>query len=154
MHHVVLFFNRPFTTMAYNEELEARVTAATTDWGTTRKKMFGGTAHLLNGNMLCGVYKDYLGPVNTHLIDALLPQMGPGKTRGAQFGYSKSATSNTAWPHLGRNPVFDKYQGDGAALARYGVATRLCGLTTPHSLRLVSRQSSHRRVDLICVSRP
>ena len=60
MHHVVLCFNRQFTTMAYNEELEARVTAATTDYGTTRKKMFGGTAHLLNGNMLCGVYKDYL----------------------------------------------------------------------------------------------
>ena len=45
-----------------------------------------------------------LGPVSTYLIDALLPQMGPGKARGAQFGHSKSATSNTAWPHLGRNP--------------------------------------------------
>lgn len=24
------------------------------------EKMFGGTCHLLNGNMVCGVYKDYL----------------------------------------------------------------------------------------------
>ncbi|MBT8365047.1 MAG: TfoX/Sxy family protein, partial [Deltaproteobacteria bacterium] len=24
------------------------------------KKMFGGVCHLLNGNMLCGVYKDFL----------------------------------------------------------------------------------------------
>lgn len=46
--------------MAYNEELEARVAAEIVDWGTTRKKMFGGTAHLLNGNLMCGVYKDYL----------------------------------------------------------------------------------------------
>ena len=46
--------------MAYNEVLEAHVTAEIVDWGTTRKKMFGGTAHLLNGNLMCGVHKDYL----------------------------------------------------------------------------------------------
>ncbi len=46
--------------MAYNEQLETRVTAEIDGWGTTRRKMFGGTAHLLNGNLLCGVYKDYL----------------------------------------------------------------------------------------------
>ena len=46
--------------MAYDEKLDARVTAAIADWGTTRKKMFGGTCHLINGNMLCGVYKDFL----------------------------------------------------------------------------------------------
>ena len=43
--------------MAYNEELDARVTAEVAGWGTTRKKMFGGTAHILNGNLLCGVHK-------------------------------------------------------------------------------------------------
>jgi hypothetical protein len=46
--------------VAYNEELEARVSAEIVDWGTTRKGMFGGTAHLLNGNLMCGVHKDYL----------------------------------------------------------------------------------------------
>jgi len=30
------------------------------DWGATRKKMFGGTCHLINGNMMCGVYRDHL----------------------------------------------------------------------------------------------
>ena len=46
--------------MPYNEAIDERVTRAISAWGTTRKKMFGGTCHILNGNMLCGVYKDYL----------------------------------------------------------------------------------------------
>ena len=46
--------------MAYNEELDARVTAELAGSGTTRKKMFGGTAHILNGNLLCGVHKNRL----------------------------------------------------------------------------------------------
>lgn len=41
--------------MAYNEELDRRVTEVAAKWGTTTKKMFGGTCHLLNGNMMCGV---------------------------------------------------------------------------------------------------
>lgn len=46
--------------MPYNEKLDARLTANLAGWGTTRKKMFGGTCHILNGNMLCGVHKDFL----------------------------------------------------------------------------------------------
>ena len=46
--------------MPYNETIDASVTRIISDWGTVRKKMFGGTCHILNGNMLCGVYKDYL----------------------------------------------------------------------------------------------
>ena len=46
--------------MGYDEALDQRITEATTDWGTTRKKMFGGTCHLLNGNMMCGVNKKTL----------------------------------------------------------------------------------------------
>jgi len=46
--------------LPYNEELDARITEAVADWGAARRKMFGGTCHLLNGNMMCGVYKDYL----------------------------------------------------------------------------------------------
>jgi hypothetical protein len=41
--------------MGYDEALDRRITKAAAVWGTTRKKMFGGTCHLLNGNMLCGV---------------------------------------------------------------------------------------------------
>ncbi len=46
--------------MPYNKELDILVSKVTADWGTTRKKMFGGTCHLLQGNMVGGVYKDYL----------------------------------------------------------------------------------------------
>ena len=47
--------------MAYNEEIELRIRKAVSDWQNTEaKKMFGGVCHLLNGNMFCGVYKDYL----------------------------------------------------------------------------------------------
>lgn len=46
--------------MAYDEKLDERITSTIADWGTTHKKMFGGTCHLLNGNMMCGVYRQYL----------------------------------------------------------------------------------------------
>ncbi|MHC4457659.1 MAG: TfoX/Sxy family protein [Planctomycetota bacterium] len=47
--------------MAYNEEIDTRIRNAVSDWkNTVAKKMFGGVCHLLNGNMFCGVYKDYL----------------------------------------------------------------------------------------------
>ncbi len=46
--------------MPYSEKLDSKITSAISGWGTTRKRMFGGTCHLINGNMMCGVYKDYL----------------------------------------------------------------------------------------------
>jgi TfoX/Sxy family transcriptional regulator of competence genes len=46
--------------MPYNQELDDRITTVIGDWGTIRKKMFGGTCYLVNGNMMCGVYKHYL----------------------------------------------------------------------------------------------
>jgi TfoX/Sxy family transcriptional regulator of competence genes len=46
--------------MPYDEELDERLLQAVAGWGARRIKMFGGTCHLLNGNMVCGVYKDYL----------------------------------------------------------------------------------------------
>ena len=46
--------------MPYDQELDERLAAAMAGWGATRKKMFGGTCHLLNGNMVCGVHKDCL----------------------------------------------------------------------------------------------
>ncbi len=46
--------------MPYNEKIDQRICDVIIDWNTTRKKMFGGTCHLVNGNMLCGVYKDFL----------------------------------------------------------------------------------------------
>jgi TfoX/Sxy family transcriptional regulator of competence genes len=47
--------------MPYNEEIDARIRKIVFRWKKAEaKKMFGGVCHLLNGNMVCGVYKDYL----------------------------------------------------------------------------------------------
>lgn len=47
--------------MASDARLTARVTAATKDWrGFAPKKMFGGMAWLLNGNMCTGIWQDSL----------------------------------------------------------------------------------------------
>ena len=47
--------------MPYNAHLEDRIEKTIRAWeNTARKNMFGGVCHLLNGNMFCGVYKDFL----------------------------------------------------------------------------------------------
>ena len=47
--------------MPYNEMIENRIKVIVSGWeNTDSKKMFGGICHLLNGNMFCGVYKDFL----------------------------------------------------------------------------------------------
>jgi TfoX/Sxy family transcriptional regulator of competence genes len=47
--------------MPYNRNIEASINKATQRWkGVGSKKMFGGVCCLLNGNMFCGVYKDFL----------------------------------------------------------------------------------------------
>ncbi|MCJ7546548.1 MAG: TfoX/Sxy family protein [Deltaproteobacteria bacterium] len=47
--------------MAYNETIEGRIQKIVSRWDHTEaKKMFGGICHLLRGNMLGGVYKDFL----------------------------------------------------------------------------------------------
>jgi TfoX/Sxy family transcriptional regulator of competence genes len=46
--------------MPYSKNLDDRIRAMVADWGATRKAMFGGTCNLVNGNMMCGVYKDFL----------------------------------------------------------------------------------------------
>ena len=45
--------------MAYSEEIDRRILSLVEDWeGVERKKMFGGTCHLLGGHMFCGVLDD------------------------------------------------------------------------------------------------
>ena len=47
--------------MAYNLEVDDRIRETIKDWsGTDAKKMFGGICHMINGNIMCGVYKDFL----------------------------------------------------------------------------------------------
>ena len=47
--------------MPYSKGLEIRIQKIVSSWRKTdSKKMFGGICHLLDGNMFCGVYKDFL----------------------------------------------------------------------------------------------
>jgi hypothetical protein len=55
-----LYYLQQEDRMAYDQELDDRINKATAGWGATRKKMFGGTCNLINGNMMCGVHKDFL----------------------------------------------------------------------------------------------
>ena len=67
--------------MAYDEKLDRRIKEMVSGWEkTNEKKMFGGICHLLNGNMFCGVHKEFLilrlGPDRAE--DALkLPHVRP-----------------------------------------------------------------------------
>jgi TfoX/Sxy family transcriptional regulator of competence genes len=47
--------------MPYDERLDARIRASTGDWeDVASRKMFGGVCHLLHGNMVAGVWKEFL----------------------------------------------------------------------------------------------
>ena len=47
--------------MPYNKEIDDRIRKIVSRWKNSEsKKMFGGVCHLLNGNMFCGVYKEFL----------------------------------------------------------------------------------------------
>ncbi len=47
--------------MPYSEALDRRIGEIISRWDNILpKEMFGGVCYLLNGNILCGVYKDYL----------------------------------------------------------------------------------------------
>jgi hypothetical protein len=47
--------------MPHDEEIESRINKVISRWkNTDAKKMFGGVCYLLDGNMFCGVYKDFL----------------------------------------------------------------------------------------------
>jgi hypothetical protein len=47
--------------LPYSLELEKRIDAVSREWqGVSKKKMFGGVAHLLDGKLAFGVFKDNL----------------------------------------------------------------------------------------------
>jgi TfoX/Sxy family transcriptional regulator of competence genes len=47
--------------MAYSKALDERIGEFISRWDNiVPREMFGGVCYLLNGNMLCGIYKDYL----------------------------------------------------------------------------------------------
>jgi TfoX/Sxy family transcriptional regulator of competence genes len=47
--------------MPYNLEIDSSIRKVMLSWkNTDAKKMFGGVCYLMNGNMVCGVYKEFL----------------------------------------------------------------------------------------------
>jgi TfoX/Sxy family transcriptional regulator of competence genes len=47
--------------MAYDEKLDERITKIVKPWKKTGKRlMFGGVCYLIKGNMVAGVWKDFL----------------------------------------------------------------------------------------------
>ena len=47
--------------MSFDEKLDARVRDVLSSWGdASSRKMFGGVCHLLHGNMVAGVWKEFL----------------------------------------------------------------------------------------------
>jgi TfoX/Sxy family transcriptional regulator of competence genes len=46
--------------MVYNEKMDSKINTLISKWKhISKKKMFGGTGYLLNGNMVAGIYKDF-----------------------------------------------------------------------------------------------
>jgi TfoX/Sxy family transcriptional regulator of competence genes len=63
--------------MAYNEYLASRIRIALVNESFSERKMFGGIAFMLNGNMVCGVIRDsFMARVGTHGYDAVLQLPG------------------------------------------------------------------------------
>jgi TfoX/Sxy family transcriptional regulator of competence genes len=47
--------------MTYSKALDKRIAELISHWDNViPREMFGGVCYLLNGNMVCGVYKDFL----------------------------------------------------------------------------------------------
>ena len=89
--------------MAYDETLAARVRRALPDEGIEEKKMFGGLAFMLGGNMVCGITKDDLMVrVGSDNHDAALERTGARRMdfagrpmRGMVFVDAAGYTSDT-----------------------------------------------------------
>jgi TfoX/Sxy family transcriptional regulator of competence genes len=101
--------------MVYNEQLASKTRAILSRRkGFGEKKMFGGIAYLINGNMCCGVLKDDLvvrvGPEKYEEVIAM-PGARPMDFTGRQIkgfvyvdskGWSKSAALKK-WVEMGVN---------------------------------------------------
>jgi TfoX/Sxy family transcriptional regulator of competence genes len=46
--------------MPYEKKIAERIEESVSSWNISNRKMFGGVCYLNNGNMMCGVYKNYL----------------------------------------------------------------------------------------------
>ena len=92
--------------MPYNDEIEKRMNKITAGWKNfNSKKMFGGICCLLNGNMVCGVYKDFL-----------ILRIGADEAEAAMKKPSVKAFDITGRPMKGWVMVAEEGIGDDAQL--------------------------------------
>lgn len=103
--------------MAYDEGLAQLLRDDLAEWdGITEKRMFGGIAFLLNGNMLCGVHQGgamYRVGKENEAEAMAIPGAGPmtftGRKMGGMVDVSDEALADDArrsgWLRLARNFV-------------------------------------------------
>ena len=103
--------------MAYDEELDARVGDLAMAWGAVRKRMFGGTGYMLNGNMMAGVFRDSmtvrLGP-EEGAVALKRPNVRP---------FDISPNPHSGWVMVGPEGLDDQSIEDWLELARDFVET-------------------------------
>jgi TfoX/Sxy family transcriptional regulator of competence genes len=103
--------------MAYDAELDARLEEVLTTWGAARKKMFGGTCYLLDGNIVAGVSREslFVRLSPEEAAEALArPEVRP-------FDISKNPMSG--WVMVGPDVLDDDTLGDWLERARDFVCT-------------------------------
>jgi hypothetical protein len=103
--------------MAYDAELDARVEEVLGAWGLSRKKMFGGTCYLLNGNMTAGVSGD-------NVFLHLSPEDGTAALRLPNVcPFEISKNPNSGWVMVGPDGLDPASLEDWLEQARDFVAT-------------------------------
>lgn len=103
--------------MAYDEELDARVGDLAMAWGAVRKRMFGGTGYMLNGNMMAGVFRD-------SMIVRLGPEEGAvALERPNVRPFDISPNPHSGWVMVGPEGLDDQSIEDWLELARDFVET-------------------------------
>ncbi len=108
--------------MAYDQTIEARIRKIVSSWSDTdAKKMFGGVCHLRQGNMFCGVYKEYL-----------ILRLGPESAQAALAKPHVRPFDITGRPMKGWVMVSQKGFSDDATLANWlGQAGDFAGTLPP-----------------------
>ncbi len=108
--------------MPYNEAIDQRVAAIVSTWeNTERKKMFGGICHLLNGNMVAGVYKHFL-----------ILRLGQEQAAAAMEGPSVKAFDITGRPMKGWVMVAEDGFADDQTLRDWLESAKAFVGTLPH----------------------
>jgi TfoX/Sxy family transcriptional regulator of competence genes len=103
--------------MPYDPQLDARVEEIITAWGATRKKMFGGTCYLMDGNIVAGVSRD-------NLFVRLSPEEGTqALTRPEVRPFDISKNPMSGWVMVSPDVLDDETLSDWLERARDFVST-------------------------------